>query len=151
MKSSSTGLTIIEVLVALAVFAVLMVAVTTTLLSSLRTNRQTELRTKVTRAAETWADRYRGGLEPRLTTKSCVVSSNTLTCTYPANYAYPTSEWSKWDSDFRSIMQPFSHVVTLTVLTPSGNSVQLNELNIKTTYLDAGQPKVIKFTTKVVY
>ena len=147
----TAGLTIIEILVSLALFLTLMMAVSTTLLSSLKTNRQTETRATVTRAAETWADRYRGGLEPRLATNSCSVAGNTLTCTYPKGYAYPPSEWGKWDADFRAIMQPYAHTITLTVLTPSGNSVQLSDLDIKTSYLDGTQPKVMEFTTKVVY
>lgn len=83
------GFSLIEVLVALVVTMITVIAISSLLVSSLRADSQSRSRTSVNTVVESWLDRYRSNQEPYTATGSaCTGTGTTFTCTYPKGHNY---------------------------------------------------------------
>ncbi|GMA15366.1 type IV pilus modification PilV family protein [Deinococcus metallilatus] len=145
------GLTLVETLVAIALLAVVSLFPILLFVPSMQTNNTAKQRTLALRAAETWLDRYRANQEPMLAVPGlCTVSGSVVTCTYPYNYSYSSSDWSTHDAQLASIMSPFRHVVTLRVLA-SGANVWEYEVSAQTFWKQGSQEKSTTLTTRMAF
>ena len=144
-------MTLVETLVAIVVTAALSVIPLALFVPSARSNANAQQRTLALRAAETWLDRYRASQEPKVSVPGyCTVSGSTVTCTYPYNYTYPASDWSFHTPALATIMSPFKHVITSTVLA-SGAQVWEWQVTAQTFWLQNGVEKSTSLTTRVAY
>lgn len=143
MNSPSQGLTLVEVLVSLAIFAVVAILPAVLFVPAMQTDQNSRQRTLALRATETWLDRYRANQEPILARPGCVVSGSTLTCTYAKGATYATQELT-------AIMSPFSHVVTVTS-GPAGTNVRQWTVVAKTSWLQGGKTNTTQLSTRVAY
>ena len=145
------GLTLVETLVAIVVLAALSVIPLALFIPAARSNTNAQQRTLALRAAETWLDRYRASQEPKVSVAGyCTVAGSTTTCTYPYNYTYPASDWSSHTPALATIMSPFKHIVTSTVLA-SGTQVWEWQVTAQTFWLQNGVEKSTSLTTRVAY
>ncbi|OLV16862.1 type IV pilus modification PilV family protein [Deinococcus marmoris] len=145
------GLTLIETLVAMVLLGVVSLLPILLFVPSAQSNQSARQRTLALRAAETWLDRYRANQEPMVAVAGfCVVGGSVLTCTYPYNYSYPSSDWSTHDAQLAAIMSPFRHVVTMQVLA-SGTNVWKYEVKAQTFWKESGREKSTTLTTRMAY
>ena len=145
------GLTLVETLVAIVVLAALSVIPLALFIPSARSNSNAQQRTLALRAAETWLDRYRASQEPKVSVAGyCTVAGSTTTCTYPYNYTYPAADWSSHTPELATIMSPFKHIITSTVLA-SGTQVWEWQITAQTFWLQNGIEKSTSLTTRVAY
>ncbi len=148
---TTAGLTLVETLVSMALLAVVSLLPMMLFVPSAQTNQSARQRTLALRAAETWLDRYRANQEPMVAVPGyCTVSGSLLTCAYPYNYSYPSSDWSTHDAQLASIMSPFRHQVVMQVLA-SGTNVWKYEVKAQTFWREGGKEKSTTLTTRMAF
>lgn len=147
----TAGLTLTEVMVSVALVGVLATIPALLYLPSVQSDANARQRSLATRAAETWLDRYRAAQEPQVATGSvCAVSGSVITCTYPYNYSYPSSDWNTHTPQLASQMAPFRHVVTITWLASGGNMV-LRNVQAQTYWREGRNERSVALTTRMAY
>ena len=88
-NAQQSGFSIVEVLVALSVSAVLLTSLSSLLLSSIRSDGASRARTSVDTVVESWLDRYRARQEPLgVAGSACSGGANSFTCTYAVGHNY---------------------------------------------------------------
>ncbi|GGR07617.1 type IV pilus modification PilV family protein [Deinococcus ruber] len=144
---NNKGLTLVETIVALAVFSVVATLPLALFIPASQTDSNARMRTLALRADETWLDRYRSNQEQPISGGACTLNSNStiLTCNYPLNYSYATPELT-------SIMNPsiFSHVITVTG-GAAGTNVHEWQVIAKTSWKQGGKTYNTQLTTRVSY
>jgi type II secretory pathway pseudopilin PulG len=151
VKRRESGLTLVETLVAIVMFAVLSLIPLALFIPASQSDNNARQRTLALRAAETWLDRYRANQEPKVAAGSvCTVSGSTVTCAYPYKYTYPTSDFSTHDAQLAIIMSPFRHVVTSTILA-GGTNVSEWQITAQTFWKQGTSEKSVSLTTRVAY
>ena len=145
------GLTLVETLVAIAVLAVLSLLPLALFVPAAKSDVNAQQRTLALRSAETWLDRYRASQEPKVAVPGyCTVSGNSVTCNYPYNYAYPSSDWATHTPQLAAIMSPFRHTVVSTVLA-AGTNVWEWQVTAQTFWKEGSTEKSTTLTTRVAY
>ncbi|GGS00575.1 type II secretion system protein [Deinococcus sedimenti] len=145
-----SGLTIVEILVAIVIVGVITVAVMPLLTTSMTSNSSSRTRTQAVSAAETWMERYRDGREPVQAVGSCTEgSTDVITCTYPKdfNYANDTAITSH-AADGASMNTQFQPFKTVLVATPvsSGVNITLWELKVTVSWTEKEEKSVTAYT-----
>lgn len=145
------GLTLIETLVAMVLVIVITSIPLLLFIPAAQSDNNARQRTLALRAAETWLDRYRANQEPMVAAASiCAVSGSKVTCTYPYNYTYPASDWATHTPQLATIMSPFRHVVTMTVLS-SGTNVWEYQVTAQTFWKQGTLEKSTSLTSRMAY
>ncbi len=153
-----SGFTIIEVLVALSLFALVIALVMPLFLLSIKTNEVSRVRTTTTGVAESWLDRYRSNQEPLVAGGPCVTLAPTLgvgvVCTYPQGFNFSTDGVTSHAADSASLNQKFSlytSVITATRVI-AGTSTELWEVkaSVQPQQSNVGRDKLAVLTTRYI-
>lgn len=123
MRRRAEGMTIIEVLIALAMIGIVTSVVSMTLTSSIQSNGQSRQRSSSVAAAETWLDRYRSLKEPLAATGSGCAGTTTITCTYPKGHNFSAdSDVASHVADGAGMNAQLGNFNTTIILTQVGSS-----------------------------
>ncbi|WP_045233909.1 prepilin-type N-terminal cleavage/methylation domain-containing protein [Deinococcus pimensis] len=137
------GLTLVEVLVAIAVVGVIVAVVSPLLITSMSGNASSRERTRAIGAAETWLDRYRALREPFPTTGSA-------TYTYGYGFDFATDGVSAHSTDAAALntqMQKYRSVIDVTRVS-TGTSAVLWEIRANVWFRQGGEQHV-ELSTRV--
>lgn len=128
------GFSIVEVLVALSVCAILLTSLSSLLLSSIRSDGASRARTSVDSVVESWLDRYRARQEPLGAAGSaCIGSGNTFTCSYAVGHNYGADgvySHSASASSMSTRFGPYLNVISGTRL-QAGTSQELWQITVQ--------------------
>lgn len=133
-QGQQAGFSIVEVLVALSVSAILITSLSSLLLSSIRSDGASRARTTVDSVAESWLDRYRARQEPLEAAGSvCGGNNSSFTCTYPVGHNYGLDgvySHSASASSMNSRFGGYRNVITGTRL-QAGTSQELWQITVQ--------------------
>lgn len=133
-RAGTQGMTIIEVLVAIAIIGIITIVVSTTLASSIQSNGQSRQRSSSVAAAQSWLDRYRTLKEPLAATASGCSGSATITCTYPRGHNYGAdADVPSHVADGAAMNAQLAGFDTTVVLTRIGSSTSSTLWQVQTT------------------
>lgn len=116
------GFTLVEVLIAMGITLIVLTAVSTLLVSSVRSDGKSRSRTTVTSVLESWMERYRAGQEPLGGAGSVCTgnaSETAFTCTYATGHDYSNDsiyEHQLSGATLNSRFQKYRSVITGTKL-----------------------------------
>lgn len=156
MRRAQSGFTIIEVLVALSLFAVVITMVMPLFLTSIKTNEVSRVRTSTTAVAESWLDRYRSGREPLTAGGPCVALSpgTGVTCTYPEKFNFATDGIASHTADATTLnlkFSPYTSIITATRINV-GTNTELWEVkaSVQPQSTNVGRDKLAVLTTRYI-
>ncbi|WP_165795263.1 type IV pilus modification PilV family protein [Deinococcus koreensis] len=133
-QQQQAGFSIVEVLVALSVSAILITSLSSLLLTSIRSDGASRARTTVDSVTESWLDRYRARQEPLGSAGSvCSGNSSSFTCTYPVGHNYSLDgiySHSASASSMSSRFGGYRNVITGTRL-QAGTSQELWQITVQ--------------------
>ncbi|THF86467.1 prepilin-type N-terminal cleavage/methylation domain-containing protein [Deinococcus sp. KSM4-11] len=150
-RGAQDGMSIIEVLVAITVSVIVLSAVSSTLLATIKTDGQSRARTSINTVVESWFDRYRANQEPFGPIGSvCTGSSSAFTCTYAAGSTYASDgvyTHSVSATNMSARFGTYRNVITGTLLN-QGTNRQLWQVSVQVT--DATKNLTLGATTYVL-
>ena len=116
------GMTIVEVLVALLIVAVLSTVSSTMIIGMLSANQRSRQRTSASTVMQSWLERYKANLEPLAAATPCTTpSATTFKCTYSKDWDYGGDGVLSHTASMNAKFQGFSSVITGTQLQVGAN------------------------------
>jgi len=150
VRRATTALTLPEVLVALAILAVVISAILPLFPSAIVSDANSRSRSRAITAAETWLDRNRAGQEPTTATGPCAITGASVVCTYAYGHDFATDgvgTHADGADALRDMMTGLRAVTTLTLLSSGTNSNKW-QLKASVSWRQRGGESRVDLTTR---
>nr|WP_309570227.1 hypothetical protein [Deinococcus sp.] len=129
-------MSMVEVLVAITISVIVLTSVSSMLLTTIKTDGQSRVRTSINTVMESWFDRYRANQEPFQSAGSvCTSSATAFTCTYASGSTYASDgvyTHSVSAANMSSRFGSYRNVITGSLLN-QGTNRQLWQVSVQVT------------------